>query len=99
MITCSPVTLRSRVLLMPICSTEPEHDGQRGKKIAEHGLHRERQRDAADAQAGDQPGHFYVQVDQRQQQHHGPHHQVRDEHHDLDRAGQARLGPRLMAIH
>ena len=70
MMTCSPVMLRTRVVLRPMCSTTPvtsldadrvadverlvEHDRQRGEEVAEDVLDRERDRDAADAEAGDE---------------------------------------------
>ena len=70
MMICSPVTLRMRVVLSPMCSTVPvividadrvadverlvEDDRQRGEEVAEDVLHGERDRDAADAERRDQ---------------------------------------------
>ncbi len=93
---CSPVTLRRRVLLMPICSTVPSMSSMRRLSPIAKGLssaidiepnrspsmrlHRQRDRDAADAQAGDQRRDVDAEVVQREQHEDRPDEDLPDEH-------------------
>ena len=107
MMICSPSTLRRRVLLMPMYSTVPlnvvdgqaiadherpvERDRQRREQIAEHVLGGERDRDAADAEAGEQRLDLDAEVVERQQQDERPDRDARQEADDAERAGRGAI--------
>ena len=111
---CSPLSLRSRVVLMPMCSTVPvnvsivkriaddeglvQRDRQRGEQIAEHVLQSQRHRDAADAQAGEQRGDVDAEVLERDQDQQGPDQHARDEIDDVQRARETRSGAALQFL-
>ena len=68
-----------------------ERDGHRGEQIAQHGLHGEGHRDAADAEAREQRLDLDAQVVEREQERHRPDREPRDEDDDVDGAGERRV--------
>jgi hypothetical protein len=80
---CSPLEARRRVVFRPTFSTVPEvsrgrdevadleglvdRDRERGEHVAEHVLHRQRDGDAADPEAGDKGGDVDAEVGQQGQ--------------------------------
>src|ERR1039458_5223759 len=76
-----------------------ERDRQRSEQIPEYGLHRQRNGDAADAQARDQRPDVDAEVLEREQRYDDPDDQPQREQHDVDRAGQPRIaGACLLAL-
>ena len=106
---CSPVRLRSRVVLMPIFSTVPrliaehddvahlertvEHDGERGEEIAEHALRRESDGNAADAETRNERRHVETEILEDQQKRERPDADAHQHLDDRDRVAHGRLGP------
>ncbi len=96
---------------MPMCSTVPflladgqevadlerlvQRDGQRGEQVAQHVLHRQRDGDAADAEAGDQRRDVDAEVGQQHQEGDDPDQRHADEAQDVEAGGP--LGRRLVA--
>ena len=68
-----------------------ERDRHRGEQIAQHRLHGERDRDAADAEAGEQRLDLDAEVVEREQERHRPDGEPGDEHDDVDGARERRI--------
>ena len=62
-----------------------EHDGECAEQVAQDVLHRERDRDAADPESGNERRHVEAEPVERDQREHGPQHRARDETESRDR--------------